>query len=143
MSYTNLGCKVNSLTARSFGECVDIVEKNIKIPLLLDFYGDLLSETQRDYIDYYYNKDLSLSEISDNVGKSRQGILECIKRAESVLVNADEKLKLLDKERNLKNDLCCLKVILENLRYELVSKYGTNFEKIFNDVFSILDKYND
>lgn len=143
MRYTNLGCKVNSLTARDFRECVNIVEKNIKIPLLLDFYGDLLSETQRDYIDYYYNKDLSLSEISDNVGKSRQGILECIRRAESVLVNADEKLRLLDKERNLKNDLCYVKVILENLRSELIGECGIHFEKIFDDVFGVLDKYSD
>lgn len=119
------------------------VEKNIKIPLLLDFYGSLLSETQRDYVDYYYNKDLSLSEISDNVGKSRQGILECIKRAESILLNANEKLGLIEKEKIFKSDLCCVKVILKNLRTELINRCGTHFEKSFEDVFSILDKYSD
>ena len=80
------------------------MDKEIRIPILLDLYGNLLSETQRYYLDSYYNNDLSLSEISDNVGKSRQGICESIKRAELILIDTEEKLGFLKKTESLKKD---------------------------------------
>ena len=48
-------------------------EKNLNISILLDFYGDILTERQRDMLDMYYNNDLSLSEIAQNFSISRQG----------------------------------------------------------------------
>ena len=71
------------------------MNKNVDIPLLLDLYGNMLSKVQRDNLDLYYNKDLSLSEISDNIGKSRQGVFESIKKAEEILYSAEQKLKFL------------------------------------------------
>ena len=53
--------------------------KNFEISLLLDFYGDMLTEKQRDMVDYYYNDDLSLSEIAENEGITRQGVRDSIK----------------------------------------------------------------
>ena len=55
--------------------------KNLEISFLLDFYGDMLTEKQRDVIEYYYNEDLSLSEIAENQGISRQGVRDAIKRS--------------------------------------------------------------
>ena len=57
--------------------------KNMKVALLLDFYGDLLTEKQRDSLEFYYNDDLSLGEIAANLGISRQGVRDNIKRAEN------------------------------------------------------------
>lgn len=59
---------------------------------MLDIYGELLSERQRDIMDLYFNEDLSLSEISENVGISRQGAHDTIKRSELQLRFYEAKL---------------------------------------------------
>ncbi len=68
--------------------------KNLEISLLLDFYGDMLTEKQRDMVDYYYNDDLSLAEIAENEGITRQGVRDSIKRAEAQMLEMEEKLGL-------------------------------------------------
>ena len=60
--------------------------KNLEISLLFDFYGDMLTEKQRDVVELYYNDDLSLSEIAENEGITRQGVRDSIKRAEAQLL---------------------------------------------------------
>ncbi len=65
-----------------------------KITLLLDYYGNLLTEKQRDFITLYYDEDLSLSEIAENEGITRQGVRDAIKRAEALLLETEEKLGL-------------------------------------------------
>ena len=57
--------------------------KDMNISLLFDFYGEILTEKQQDVIDYYYNDDLSLAEISEHLGITRQGVRDSIKRAEA------------------------------------------------------------
>ena len=69
-------------------------EKNLEIGYLLDFYGDVLSERKRTVLDYYYNDDLSLSEIAEEIGISRQGVRELIKKAGEELMFYEEKLGL-------------------------------------------------
>lgn len=71
--------------------------KDMNISLLLDFYGEMLTEKQREAIEFYYNEDLSLSEISDHLGISRQGVRDNIKRAEAVLLELEDKLGLAKK----------------------------------------------
>ena len=58
------------------------MEKDLSIAVLLDFYGDLLTEKQARAIDLYYNEDLSLAEIAEPLGISRQGVRDSIKRGE-------------------------------------------------------------
>ncbi len=70
---------------------------NIEITLLLDLYGEALTSKQRDYLSYYYNDDLSLSEIAENEGITRQGVRDAIKRAESQLFDMESKLKVSKK----------------------------------------------
>ena len=69
-------------------------EKNLNIGYLLDFYGDLLSERKKSAMEMYYNEDLSLAEISQEIGISRQGVHETIKKAEEELLFYEEKLGL-------------------------------------------------
>ena len=71
--------------------------KNLKVAELLDIYGNLLNEKQRTSLEFYYYDDLSLSEIAENIGVSRQGVRDVIKRAESFLFFAEQELKLLEK----------------------------------------------
>lgn len=79
--------------------------KNLNMALLLDFYGEMLTEKQRTFISYYYNDDLSLSEIAANEGITRQGVRDAIKRAEGQLVNMEERLGLVTRFENTKSGL--------------------------------------
>lgn len=83
--------------------------KNLEIAYLLDFYGDLLTEKQRDAVEYYYNDDLSLSEIADNLGISRQGVRDSIKRAEAILFNMEETLGLAKRFKEMQSGLDTIK----------------------------------
>ena len=69
-------------------------EKNLAIGYLLDFYGDILPERRRDILDLYYNDDLSLSEIAEQMGITRQAVRDSIKKTETELFFYEEKLGL-------------------------------------------------
>lgn len=68
--------------------------KDLRISYLLDFYGEMLTETQREAVDAYYNEDMSLSEIAADRNISRQGVRDAIKRAEQQLCEMEERLGL-------------------------------------------------
>lgn len=70
-------------------------EKNLEIGLLLDFYGTTLTERKRTVMNLYYNEDFSLAEVADEVGISRQGVRELIKKSEAELIELEEKLGLV------------------------------------------------
>ena len=72
-------------------------EKNLQIGYLLDFYGDILPERRRDLMDQYYNDDLSLAEIAEGAGITRQAVREAIKKSEAELFFYEEKLGLLER----------------------------------------------
>lgn len=69
--------------------------KDLKISLLLDFYGQMLTDKQREVVELYYNEDLSLAEIAGHSGITRQGVRDSIKRAECQLTDCEEKLGLM------------------------------------------------
>ena len=75
--------------------------KDLRFSLLLAFYRNLLSDKQVEMLESYYDHDLSLSEISENVGMSRQGVRDTIKRAEQQLIEYEEKLGLIKKTNRL------------------------------------------
>lgn len=79
--------------------------KNLDMIMLLDFYGDMLTEKQRDFISYYYNDDLSLAEIAENVGITRQGVRDAIKRAESQLTEMEERVGFVARFEQIKSGL--------------------------------------
>lgn len=68
--------------------------KDLTISMLMDFYGQLLTDKQLSALDMYYNEDLSLAEIADEFGISRQGVRDNIKRGEKQLSEYEEKLGL-------------------------------------------------
>ena len=71
--------------------------KDLKYALLFDIYGSMLSEKQSYALEMYYCDDLSLSEIADNIGITRQGVRDQIKHAEDELDNLESKLGLVGK----------------------------------------------
>ena len=103
------------------------VAKDLKISYLLDFYGDMLTEKQRDVVELYYNEDLSLSEIAAHSGITRQGVRDSIKRAESVLLDLEERLGLARKFRQIQDGL---DQIIRNAKQigDYSSRYGISKE---------------
>lgn len=79
--------------------------KNLEISFLMDFYGEMLTEKQREVMEYYYDDDLSLGEIAANEGITRQGVRDSIKRAEAQLLEMEQRLKLAQKFRNVQQGL--------------------------------------
>ena len=84
-------------------------EKLIEMCLLLDVYGKLLTEKQRDLVDFYYNEDLSLGEIAENLGISRQGVRDGLIHAEEALRGYEEKLGLMKRMASLREDADAIK----------------------------------
>ena len=76
-------------------------EKNLEINYLLDFYGEVLSDRRRTVLEMYYNDDYSLAEIAADIGISRQGVRDLIKKAEEELLYLEEKLGLCKKFRSI------------------------------------------
>ena len=73
----------------------------IEMVRLYDIYSPLLSERQSEILNLYYNEDQSLAEISENVGITRQGVRDCIVKAEAGLEFFEEKLGLFKKTSKL------------------------------------------
>ena len=66
----------------------------VRMSLLFDLYGGMLTEKQRSLFSLYYEEDLSLAEIAQNEGITRQGVRDSIVRAEEALLECEEKLQL-------------------------------------------------
>lgn len=90
-------------------------EKDMKISLLIDFYGDVLSDKRKEMISLYYNEDYSLSEISENMGISRQGVRESIKKSEALLNEFEEKLGLLKRFDEIIKDIDLIKISIQQI----------------------------
>jgi len=72
-------------------------EKTLLNTMLLDFFGDMLTEKQREYYDLYHNNDLSLSEIAESTGISSQGVHDIVTRAEKKLQKIEQKTGIIQK----------------------------------------------
>lgn len=81
------------------------MEKKLEVSLLLDFYGELLKPSGRQATDLYYNDDLSLSEIAQELGITRQGVLDKIRRSEQQLYELEQTLGLMSRFRELEQGL--------------------------------------
>ena len=77
------------------------MEENIKFSVLLELYGKLLTEKQYDLLDYYYNQDIGLSEIAENLGITRQAVRDNLKKGENNLNEFEEKLHILQKRNEI------------------------------------------
>jgi len=76
-----------------------VLDESLEIQQLFDCYGVTLSDRKRDVIDLYYNEDLSLSEIAENIHISRQGVSELLCKAKEELFTIESQMHLLEKKR--------------------------------------------
>ena len=87
-----------------------------RMALLYDFYGDMLTARQKEFSDLYYNEDLSLAEIAENYGITRQGVRDVIVRAEAYLTEIEDKTGLIRRFHTMQGQLrevadCAQKVL--------------------------------
>lgn len=100
------------------------MEKNVIISILYEYYGKLLTEKQAQVIELYYEEDLSLTEIAEILKVSKQTVSETIKRSEKILLDFEEKLKLVERLDKI-TDL--INIIEENLIEDLNDEEYTRF----------------
>ena len=103
------------------------MSKNLEVSVLFDFYGEMLTEKQKDVIDLYYNEDLSLAEIAEHEGISRQGVRDNIKRGEVLLYELENKIGYVRQYRATESLLDELQQINRQL-YTVNEKYAYNNE---------------
>ena len=86
--------------------------------LLFDFYGEILTDKQKELFDLYYNEDLSLTEISEHAGITRQGVRDAVQRAETTLRDMEYKLKLVARYGRIQTDTTKIREAAEHIRME-------------------------
>ena len=115
------------------------MEKNVEISLLLSFYGNVLTDKQKEAANLYYNEDLSLAEISEIVGVTRQGVRDNIKRAETVLYDLEEKLGLCQRFLNIKEKLKEVSLLTESA--DIPEEMQNKLAEIIDTVIDINDNF--
>ena len=112
------------------------MEKNVEISILCQLYGKLLSEKQLEFIDDYYYNDLSLSEIAENHGITRQAVRDMLKKGEKKLFEYEEKLlfmkKMLNQEKKIEEILLELTKIQKDYTDNEVASILENVKKELN-----------
>lgn len=103
--------------------------------LLFDFYGTLLTNKQQEVYDFYFQQDLSLGEIAQNLGVSRQAVYDLLKRAEDTLEDAEGKLGLLNKYEAACN-------VIDNMHKEM-QKLKKNPTEDWGNIFRLLEELKD
>ncbi len=98
------------------------MEKDLRYGILLQIYGELLTEKQREVVGLYYDYDLSLAEISENLNVSRQAVLDALRKACDSLRNYEEKLNILAKNQYLSGEIEKLKSFAKEKNFEQIDK---------------------
>ena len=110
-------------------------EKDLKIPLLLDVYGAILTERKREMMEYYYYEDYSLAEISEVTGISRQGVRDSLKKTVAELHELEDKLHMAERLQLYETCIERASDILTSVRDDLSEGEAKNQ---LNAVLSIL-----
>lgn len=111
--------------------------KDLEMGYLLDFYGEALTQKQREMLRQYYNEDLSLSEIGENFGITRQGARDTIKHGETALKELEEKVGFAARYRRVQQKLEQLEQMVIDARFECT---GPNAKLTTTEYVSTLTK---
>lgn len=114
------------------------MEKNIKISILLDIYGKLLTQKQRELLNDYYNNDLSLSEIAENENITRQAVRDNLKKGENKLFEYEEKLEYMKKTEIQKEKINSIISDIEKLKKSNLEIIYKELENIKNNLNTLL-----
>ena len=112
--------------------------KNLEISYLLDFYGDVLTQKQRDVMEQYYNDDFSLAEIAENFGITRQGVRDSIKRGESILLELEQKVGFAARYKAVQESMARIEELTRDIRFRNANNYAVS-DQIERDAAAILE----
>lgn len=104
------------------------MSKDLAVSYLLDFYGDVLTDKQRDVMEQYYNDDLSLAEIAENFGITRQGVRDAIKRGEATIRELEDKVGFAARYRAVHDNLSRLEELARDVRFYNNERYDQSPE---------------
>ena len=107
------------------------MEKIVRQSLLYDFYGELLTEHQKNIYQDVVMNDLSYSEIAREYGISRQGVYDMMKRSDKILEEYEAKLKLVEKFENAREKIAGLQQEIRQLKQH---NENPELEKVFTDI---------
>ena len=113
-------CKVKNLYSKVLEVIVMNIEKMVEIGLLFEQYKELLTEKQREMVSLYYEEDYSLGEISENLGVSRQGVYDTLKRSEKILREYENKLHLVSKLKEQEKFLKSIREKVVDIKEDLL-----------------------
>ncbi len=120
------------------------MDKNVRICLLFSFYRNMLTKRQIDCVDLYYNEDLSLAEISELLGITRQGVRDNIKRAEHTMNDTEERLGLVSKFLGISEKLAKIDDIIREIEKSPNMRYlSDDIKHKINDILMIIGSIND
>lgn len=111
------------------------MNERLKQDLLYDFYGELLTNHQKEIYEQFMLDDLSLGEIAADVGITRQGVHDLIKRCGKVLEGYEEKLHLVEKFLAVKEKIQEINEILE-----AYDDSGQDLRELKSDIRKISDE---
>ena len=97
-----------------------------RMTMLYDFYGELLTDRQKEFFDLYYNEDLSLSEIAENAEMSRQGVRDVIVRAEAVMQEIEDKTGLIRRFEQMHSHLSSIQSAAAEIKTINYRQYEDN-----------------
>lgn len=112
--------------------------KDLGFSILLDYYGAVLTERQRNILNEYYNDDFSLAEIAENYGITRQGVRDAIKHGEATLTEMEAKLGTARRTEAMRADLARLEELVADVRvcnsgfYEPDSRIQRDTDEMLN-----------
>jgi predicted DNA-binding protein YlxM (UPF0122 family) len=98
------------------------MSKDLSISVLMDFYGELLTDKQKDTLELYYDRDYSLAEIAQDMDISRQGVRDFIKRGEKQLCEFEEKLEMVRKYNDINTNLLKLEKLVNGMKSDTFLK---------------------
>ena len=104
----------------------------------LDFYGDVLTDKQRDVMEQYYNDDLSLAEIADNFGITRQGVRDSIKRGEGTILALEQKIGFAARYRAMHQQLGRLAELAGTVRERNTAQDSAGIDRAAAEMLDIL-----
>lgn len=112
-----------------------------RMTLLFDFYGELLTERQKEFYNLYYNEDYSLAEIAENYGITRQGVHDVILRAENILTETEDKTGMIRRFHKMREHLQTIQNSLDALLKLNEEKYRDDaLESLCLQMKSAVDK---
>ncbi len=120
------------------------MEKNVQIGLLFSIYRNMLTQRQAESIDLYYNEDLSLGEIGQHMGITRQGVRDNIKRGEHILFDVEERLGLAQRFLGIKEKLEYIdQVIREIEQSPNIRCLSDDIKRKINEILTMVGEMNE